>query len=149
MQLIELTTILRDFVSWAVEQPVFVFAAAVTLIGVAVLLTPPRPPMGRRRDPVRLYSSMQRTACFARCGQRCEGETVLGIRCARQATQGDHWFPHSKGGATNARNLVGLCSRCNRRKSAHTPSRARTLRLIVRRRRYWPQGEPRSAGDWY
>lgn len=131
------------------DSPALLAAAA----GAALLLLAagaPRPPNRDRRDPVRRFSGAQRQAGFVRCGGRCEATTLLGTRCPRAATEGDHWFPHARGGATSLDNFVGLCARCNRRKSARIPSRAATAALAIRRGRYpqWPPGTPREPGAW-
>lgn len=116
---------------------------------VALFIANARPTApGNRRDPRRLFPADVRQEGFRRAGNRCEMESLPGIRCRRQASAGDHWFPHSLGGATTTTNLVAACTRCNSRKRARIPSYGQTLRLEARRRRYFPPGAPTTAGAW-
>lgn len=92
-----------------------------------------------RKDPQRLFTKQQRVAGYARCGARCEHKNILWFRCGnKQMLQGDHIYPHSKGGATIESNLQMLCQKHNGRKSAMVPSRFYIKRLERRRRSYFP-----------
>lgn len=99
----------------------------------------------RPRDPVRLFTSGQNARARMLAQNRCEHHGLV-RRCPSPGAHGDHWFPHSKGGATCEDNLVWLCARHNLRKSAKWPSRRVTRRLARRRRRYFPLGEPTRPG---
>jgi len=95
-----------------------------------------------QKDPQRAFTAAQRTAGFARCGNRCEHISIFGRRCTAAPTHGDHVWPHSKGGATTLANFAGLCARHNLMKGARTPSRWAIRRLERRRRNYFPPGHP-------
>lgn len=103
-----------------------------------------------RRDPQRVFTQRQKRKASILCGWRCEGTGILG-RCDYYGKDlhGDHWYPHSRGGATTEKNLVMLCSRCNRRKSDRIPSRLQTWALRCRRRfgEYRP-GVNSNVGEW-
>lgn len=118
-----------------------VLVALVLLVGVPRLIA--LLPRQIDKDPVRMFTSEQRHSAFARAGGRCEMESLFFIRCRRPAAHGDHWFPHSKGGRTNMRNLVAACAPCNTGKGARTPTAWETTRLEWRRRRYFPEGVER------
>lgn len=100
-------------------------------------------------DPQRLYTVDQRRGGFERAEGRCEGEVVPFFRCPSPATQGDHWFPWSKGGPTNMENFVGLCQPCNGSKSNRIPTFWQTQRLVFRRRRYFPEHLTSTPGGRY
>lgn len=104
-----------------------------------------------RRDPTRLYTPSQRREGMKKCSYRCEG-TGLIFRCSYvgKDLQGDHWFPHSRGGSTTTRNLVMLCPECNRKKSDRIPSRFQTWALRFRRRRGddYLDSIPVHVGQW-
>lgn len=131
--------------------------AAVVLLGVATrkavnslaLLIHRRRPHNRR-DAQRQFSSSQRARAQQLCNNRCEGGLLF--RCRNTgALQGDHWFPHARGGATSWQNLVMLCQECNNKKSDHLPTLLQT-RAIQRRRRkgrgYTAPGMSTTAGQW-
>lgn len=118
---------------------------APLLISVLASLIPRR----TRKDPVRLFKGPMRATGFRRCADRCEGEIVPFVRCRRRADRGDHWFPWSKGGATDLANFVGLCDICNLRKGATVPTIWQTMRLEARRRRYFPLGTDTRPGSKY
>ena len=99
----------------------------------------------RRRDPVRLFTAAQNARARQLASNRCEHHGLF-RRCPSPGAHGDHWFPHSKGGATSDDNLVWLCAPHNLRKSARWPSRRSTRRLARRRRGYFPAGEPTRPG---
>lgn len=103
-----------------------------------------------RRDAQRQFSSSQRARAQQLCNNRCEGGLLF--RCKNTgALQGDHWFPHARGGATSWQNLVMLCQQCNSKKSDHLPTMAQT-RAIQRRRRkgggYVAPGMSTTVGQW-
>lgn len=100
------------------------------------------------RDPRRMFSTAERTVGFARAGNQCEFARWVFFRCTRTATHGDHFIPWSKGGATSMRNFVAACPTCNTTKGAVMPSRAARSLMAGRRRRYFPVGVPREAGEW-
>lgn len=131
--------------------------AAVVLLVVATrkaintlaLLVHRRRPHSRR-DAQRQFSSGQRARAQQLCNNRCEGGLLF--RCKNTgALQGDHWFPHARGGATSWQNLVMLCQQCNNKKSDHLPTLAQT-RAIQRRRRkgrgYTALGMSTTVGQW-
>jgi hypothetical protein len=114
------------------------------LLGKIVALIPRR----INKDPQRLFTKEQRMLATERCGGRCEGEGFFFTRCKGPAEQGDHWYPHSKGGPTTMENLAMLCQPHNGSKSNHTPSIWQTMRLEHRRRKYIAdptQRRPRGA----
>lgn len=88
-----------------------------------------REPRGFHRDEVRLYTGALRTQCMDRADHRCEWINALGARCSRRATHGDHWIPHSRGGATSSANFVALCSEHNLWKSDTVPYRRWSRRI--------------------
>lgn len=140
---------LGPLLSWAQEHPVTAVLIVAAVVTWAILNGSPTPPNRKSKDPARLFSSAQRAEGFDRCGGRCEGELLIGVRCRSKANQGDHWLPHSRGGATSMENFVGLCAPCNRSKSARIPSRFATWRLSNRRKRYWADDLSRTPGGWY
>lgn len=141
--------IVLQFPELAPSLTPYLFTAGALLVIITVAgVSRPTPPGGVRLDGTRLFSADTRREGFRRAGGQCEMETLPGIRCPRPATTGDHWFPHALGGATTSANFVATCAACNGRKSAKIPSRAMTWRLEARRRRYFPQGAPVSAGAW-
>lgn len=103
-----------------------------------------------RRDAVRTFTKAQRELGMSQCANRCEGTGVF-FRCRYrgQDLHGDHWFPHSRGGATSVKNLVMLCPQCNMRKSAKIPSLAQTFALKLRRKIGFDYESPLSkVGEW-
>ena len=90
-----------------------------------------------RRDPVRLYTPTQKNVARQRCGSRCEYGLIF--RCSKTVDnlQGDHWYPHARGGVTNEKNLVMLCPSCNRSKGDKIPSSAMTMSIALRRRLFY------------
>lgn len=88
-----------------------------------------------RRDSQRGYTKSKRNLYSRICNNRCEGTGAFIFRCRNRGNlQGDHWYPHARGGATNVKNLVMLCEHCNNKKSAHVPSLFQTYALYFRRR---------------
>lgn len=94
------------------------------------------------RDPVRLFSNTISEPYYRVAGWRCEGSSFLIFRCRRQATQADHWFPHSRGGHTSPKNLVVLCKTCNgaSKKGGKLPTVLQTMLVEHRRKGYFPVG---------
>lgn len=133
----------------AAEQPALLIGIVVFVALVTKVLTGPQGGGSKARDPQRLYTNRDRRAGFDRAGGRCEGEWLPFVRCTRPANAGDHWLPHSKGGATSAANFVALCSMHNRSKSARIPSRFQTARLQFRRRKYINDRALVTAGQWF
>lgn len=88
-----------------------------------------------KRDKTRVFTPKQKRLASQACNHRCEGTGIF-FRCTYRGDDlhGDHWYPHSRGGATTEKNLVMLCPKCNNRKSDSIPSRLQT-RAINRRRR--------------
>lgn len=104
---------------------------------------------GGPKDPRRLFPVPERKAAFERAGNRCEYDGFLWFRCPHPAHHADHFYPHTRGGATSMRNLVAACSSCNLSKSAHMPTPWVKWRLERRRRRYFPAGMDTTAGEWF
>ena len=76
---------------------------------------------------------------MARAAGRCEAGLVLVWgRCRQAATEVDHVYPWSKGGATVVSNGQALCRDHNRRKSNATPPWWYVWSLERRRRAYFP-----------
>lgn len=86
-----------------------------------------------QRDKRRAFSPAQRAQIFDACGGRCEYPRFILGRCRRKATQADHIYPWSKGGATTVENGSGLCAVHNRLKSDKIPSRAYIRKLAKTR----------------
>lgn len=89
------------------------------------------------RDKPRTFTSKEKALASTMCNNRCEGTGIF-FRCRYRGIDlhGDHWFPHSKGGATSPENLVMLCPKCNRSKSDHIPSILQTKALNRRRKKH-------------
>ena len=96
-----------------------------------------------------MYTTQERHTMFENAGGQCEYAAFGLFRCTRTAEHGDHFYPHSKGGATSMRNGVAACAKCNISKSAKMPSLATRLLIEHRRRRYFPAGLDRHAGEWF
>lgn len=118
------------------------------LIGIVALLTVLRFPMpgrgpGRQgRDPWRGYRFEARRRVLDRAGGRCEGTAFLVWgRCDQAATEVDHVYPWSRGGATIVGNGAALCRHHNRAKSSWPPPWWYVQSLERRRRAYFPAGE--------
>ena len=127
-----------------VEYPLLLVAAAAVF--VVVLANWARPGMPRK-DPKRAFDSRQSSVGMLRADHRCE--MGLLFRCKRGAHHGDHFFPHSRGGATNLENFVAACPRHNLAKGARMPSRALQTAIELRRGRYFNPGVDVSAGAWF
>ena len=122
----------------------------VLLVTILACLPCPKPDNPFDRDPKRLFDASDRAWLAELCGGRCERRIWGVLRCRRPFEQMDHHYPWSHGGATDRRNLVGLCAACNRRKSDRVPTllstwclyRARLRYMPARLRAYaWPRGD--------
>lgn len=96
------------------------------------------------RDTPRSYSKSDRDKASRKVGHRCEGGIWFRCRHTGKDLQGDHWFPHSRGGATTNKNLVMLCRKCNGKKTDHVPDFFATWRLTQRRKKYGLE----KPGEW-
>lgn len=124
--------------------PLLLVAAAVFAVWLAFNLPMRAPRDVEWRDTRRAFTDSDREWIDTACQHRCENRFLFGLlRCRRRAEQLDHWWPWAKGGPTVRRNLVDLCAKCNRRKSARTPTRFATWMLYRARLRYFP---PRLRG---
>lgn len=145
-----LTTFLQtipDLITSMISMNPVLFAVAA---GVIVLVVVSRT-IARNRpvqtDPSRLFSAVQRNEGFNRAGGRCEMDGLLFTRCKAKAHHGDHHYPWSRGGSTSMANFVAACARHNTSKGAKIPSTWATMRMEVRRRKYFPQGINVKAGE--
>ena len=100
-------------------------------------------------DPVRAYSSAQRTESFSRAGDQCEYTSWGVSRCTGPAEHADHLYPWSKGGATSLANCVASCAHHNTSKGAKILPWWKVRWLESRRRRYFPPGVPVKVGQRY
>lgn len=132
---------------WSLAHPQAFLLVAVA-VAVPFLLAALAAKLPRRvtKDPQRLFSAAQRRQGSQLAGGRCEMESLWWVRCRRPAQHGDHWFPHSLGGATTMGNYVAACAPCNLSKSNKIPTWFETTRLERRRRRYFPPGTPVTTG---
>lgn len=100
-----------------------------------------------QRDPKRRFDKEDFHAAARLANYRCEYVDSMGHRCNTGGTlHGDHWFPHSRGGATVydptlplnpfENNLVILCEECNMAKSNIPPTQEETIRLENSRAQY-------------
>lgn len=115
---------------------------------IVLLLFTIRHPGQLLKDPDRAFNPALRREGFARAGSRCEYGTLFG-RCPAPAEHADHFFPHSRGGATTLANHVAACSRHNLAKSDRMPTRACARAIARRRTRYFPSGVSPIPGQWY
>lgn len=92
---------------------------------------------GDKRDPIRLYTRGQKEAASQRCDSRCEYGLLFRYKHTGTDLQGDHWYPHARGGMTSEKNLVMLCPQCNRYKSDSIPGVAMTWCIALRRRLFY------------
>lgn len=129
---------------------ILLFSQALRLdSGIAQLIHRSRPK--HKRDSDRAFSNAMKSEASQQCNNRCEGTGIL-FRCSHVGgdLQGDHWFPHSLGGATSRENLVMLCPKCNRKKSNKIPTRLQTYSLSRRRRKHkdYSSREYTTVGQW-
>lgn len=100
-----------------------------------------------REQYERGFSASQRRDGFARAGNRCEFDNGM-ARCKNRAEHADHFYPWARGGATSMNNLVAACAGHNLSKGAKMPSPLLKSRIENRRKRYFPRGANRTAGEW-
>ena len=131
------------------------FSPAATLIAVgvgvfvAVLNAVASAATVAGRDPQRMFTATQRKLAADLAGGRCEMERLWWFRCHRDGGHADHFFPHSRGGASTMTNLVWACPSCNLAKSATVPTVWQKMRLERRRSRYFPPTHPVTVGEKY
>lgn len=100
-----------------------------------------------QRDPLRFFHEDDVHYAKQVAHYQCEHVDQFGYRCPNTNNlQADHWYPHSRGGATAynpseplnmfTNNLVILCADCNRAKSNKPPTQEETLRLLNSRSGY-------------
>ena len=128
---------------WAGIRPFVPLLLLMIVIGI--VLAAPLPGRGpgwpARRDPWRGFKYESRRSVVARAGGRCEAPVMLVWgRCPKEATEVDHVYPWSRGGATIVSNGQALCAHHNRAKSNRTPAWWYVLGLERRRRSYAPDG---------
>lgn len=128
---------------WDGLRPQFPLLAVVVV--ALILLAAPLPGRGPRmfttNDPWRSYRFGPRDSVMHRAGGRCEAAAFLAWgRCREVATQVDHVYPWSRGGATIISNGQALCQDHNRRKSNARPPWWYVLALERRRTGYFPPG---------
>ena len=107
-----------------------------------------RPP--EKRDARRTFTKAERVEASKICMWRCEGTGFFRCEYTGSQLQGDHWYPHAHGGATTIQNIVMLCPRCNRRKSAKIPTSLQTYFLKRRRRKgnCYEHSRVVDVGEW-
>ena len=72
-----------------------------------------------RRDPVRLFSRLDKALILGRASGRCEHHAAIFGRCkVTDKLEADHIHPHSRGGRTVISNGQALCHRHNQQKLA-------------------------------
>lgn len=134
-------------VFWSGIAPVVPMGSVI----LAVILISVMPPVGRgpwraRRDPWRGFRFATRRRVFERAAGRCEAAAFLVWgRCKAEATEADHIYPWSRGGATILSNGQALCRAHNRAKSAVASPWWYVLRLERRRRAYVPSEAERRV----
>ena len=115
------------------------------LLAIGTVLAAPLPGRGpgwpARRDPWRSFKFEARRHVMDRASGRCEAPVLLAWgRCRNNATEADHIYPWSKGGATVVSNGQALCTHHNKSKGARTPPWWYVLGLERRRRTYFATG---------
>lgn len=129
---------------------VVVFLALANKIGHFFTVIAHNKKDSSHRDVKRVFTAKEKNSISRVCGHRCEG-TGLFLRCRYTGTDlhGDHWFPHSKGGATTTDNLVMLCPTCNRKKSDAIPTLLQTKALGWRRKHHHSyKAQLPAPGKW-
>lgn len=134
---------------WAQKNALWIMLVAVALAVIAALGKRSKDGPDVTKDPQRMYTSEQRTESFARAGGQCEYLGWGFMRCRSQAEHADHFFPHSKGGATSLLNCVASCAHHNTSKGAKILPKRQGTFLKMRRRRYYPAGIPVDVGEMY
>lgn len=132
--------LLSSFPAW-----VWVIAAMVVIVASASWVRSG----STGTDPTRMFTATQRSTGFRRAGMQCEMSNWWLGRCTRTASHADHFYPHSKGGATSMQNLVAACAPHNLSKSARMPSRLDGALIRWRRRSYFPGDTDRTVGQWF
>lgn len=134
---------------WIQQYALWIMIGAVALAVIAALGKRTKDGDDVVKDPQRMYTTEQRTESFARAGGQCEYMSWALSRCGAPAEHADHFFPHSKGGATSLLNCVASCAHHNTSKGAKVlPKRAGKF-LEMRRKRYYPAGVPVTVGELY
>jgi hypothetical protein len=88
--------------------------------------SPSRPPFGMGQALALFSPAAVRVRVMARDNYTC-------VYCNKApATELDHVFPQSRGGATSDLNTVASCRNCNRRKGARTPQEWRRAQAVER-----------------
>lgn len=129
------------------ELPTWVWLVAALLLLVVIVRAAGR--SGVRKDPIRAYPAQMRHAGASRAKQQCEYSTPWMSRCSRSAEHADHFFPHSRGGATSMQNLVASCATHNLSKGAKMPSAGTRMLIQWRRRKYFPPTIDKTVGQWF
>lgn len=110
-------------------------------------------PNGWPKDPTRNFSKQDSDWGKQACNYQCEYVDENSGRCFHQGDDlhADHWFPHSKGGATTRDNLVMLCPDHNYKKSAKVPNYYQTRLLELSRSLGYGYRTKMSVpvGKWY
>jgi 5-methylcytosine-specific restriction endonuclease McrA len=152
------TAILQFFIDKATiwsASPHFGTELRNWVIGIAVFIFVTRTVLSVRRAKrkrraqrtERMFNKAQKDQGHARAGRRCEFSEGLG-RCKNRSEHGDHFYPHSRGGATTMKNFVAACSMHNLSKGAKMPSALEKSRIEKRRKRYFPAFTSTKAGEW-
>lgn len=134
---------------WAQKNALWIMLVVIALAVIAALGKRSKDGPDVTKDPQRMYTSEQRTESFARAGGQCEYLGWGFMRCRSQAEHADHFFPHSKGGATSLLNCVASCAHHNTSKGAKVLPKRQGTFLKMRRRRYYPAGIPVDVGEVY
>lgn len=123
--------------------PYLGWTTAIVVFWIAFLMPlPGRGPGFAKRDPWRTYRFQPRAQAFERAQGRCEAPRFFAWgRCTDAATEVDHIYPWSRGGATVLSNAQALCRGHNRSKGALTPPWWYVYGLETRRRTYFPASE--------
>lgn len=138
-----MTAALEEAIVTVLQNPPLFAAIAGAGLAVSWAFAPPSPSQGR--DPARMFPAAVRKAGFDRAGHRCEMGLLL--RCRARAAHGDHFIPWASGGSSGAQNFVAACAAHNLAKSSKMPSRLERYVIEARRRRYFPSGAQRRAGQ--
>jgi len=146
--------IFNFFIEWS-KSPTFATEARDWLITIVVVVLVLRIFLSIRRKirkrrasrTQRLFTSAQKDQGHARAGRRCEFSDGMS-RCKNRSEHGDHFYPHTRGGATTMKNFVAACSQHNLSKGAKMPSAVEKRRIEQRRKRYFPAFTSVKAGEW-
>lgn len=137
----DLESVFSDVVAGLTPMAPWFALAAVVVTFLRFPMLGRGPGVFSRRDSWRLFKYDARRLVMDRAGGRCE-ESLLFVwgRCGRPATEADHIYPWSRGGATVSGNGQALCHGCNRSKSNTRPAWWYIYGLERRRRGYFPAG---------